>query len=146
MVNISINDGPVREIREEIEKGFASLTRIDKAIRTAALGLLALQQKRIHGEGKNSKGQPIGVYSKAYIKKRLRKGLQGKKVIIRFTSQLQSDFKVEAVEGGYALGFSNPINGKKADYMTERYGPIWEPTEAEEKKALEIIDNALKDA
>jgi len=87
--------------------------------------LLTIHQQvtqRIFDEGRDAKGQPIGVYSQAYIKRRQRKGLgSSPKVVLEFTGQMRNDFSL--VEEGEAIGsgFKNPFNADKAGWVEGTY-------------------------
>lgn len=89
----------------------------DKALRAAALSVLALQKRRIFVQGLRSDGAPIGKYSKPYLAFRQKISAPGgADVIFVLTDQLRKDYTVgEAATGdGYALGFNNPAMSQRA--------------------------------
>ena len=90
--------------------------KVMRAIATAALGLL---KNRIHTQGKRADGQPIGQYSNAYLKYRVNKKNRENdgKIVLSLTRNLENDTQVVATETGYGLGFNNPENVKKADWL-----------------------------
>ncbi len=90
--------------------------KVMRAIATAAQGLV---RARIHQEGKKANGQPIGQYSNAYLKYRVKKKNRENdgKVVLSLNRNMENDFQVIATDTGYGLGFNNPENVKKADWL-----------------------------
>lgn len=61
------------------------------------------------------------------------------KVIASLTRQMESDFAVVATENGYGLGFNNPENFKKSQYVENTYKKkIWSLTDPEKERAIEV--------
>ena len=80
---------------------------------------------RIHNEGLNAKSTPIGTYSPSYMKQRLKQGrTSSRSVIFSLTGQMERDWKIIPVQGGYGLGFSNPLNTKKAQALQFGQGTL----------------------
>jgi hypothetical protein len=119
-------------------------------LRTIALDTVAQMKQRIHVDGLNSKGQPIGEYSNSYIKVRQRynRGEQ-RKVIFSLTRQMESDFNIVGGSGstGYSLGFKNPDNADKADWLQQkdRFGQVYKPTEAEVAHMVVVAEQFIND-
>ena len=98
------------------EAGGPENDKVMRGIATAALGLI---KNRIHTQGKRADGQPIGQYSNAYLKYRVKKKNRENdgKVVLSLTRNLENDTQVVATETGYGIGFNNPENVKKADWL-----------------------------
>jgi hypothetical protein len=98
---------------------------VDSLLRTIAQVLLTDIRERIHEQGLNAKGSKIGIYSSSYLKYRMEKGRgSGSSVILSFTRQMQNDWKIIPVKGGYGLGFSNNINAIKAEALQYGQGTV----------------------
>jgi hypothetical protein len=91
----------------------------DKVLRAIADSALSLVRPRIHQQGKRADGQPIGTYSNSYLKYRVKKKNRenDSKVVLSLTRNMENDFQVIATDTGYGLGFNNPDNVKKADWL-----------------------------
>ena len=91
----------------------------DKVMRAIADSALSLVRPRIHQQGKRADGQPIGTYSNSYLKYRVKKKNRENdgKVVLSLTRNLENDTQVVATETGYGIGFNNPENVKKADWL-----------------------------
>lgn len=103
--------------------------------------LLAVMRTRIHVDGLASDGQPIGIYSPAYLKRRAKAGRgTDPKVILSFTRTMENSWTLIPQEkGSVGIGFQNPAQAEKAGWMEEIYDKkIFQPT-AEEKKLLDDI-------
>ena len=156
MIQATVSLGGLNTVTKELQS-FATPVAVntDKMLRSIATSLCALIRTRVHEDGLNSKGAPIGVYSPAYLKQREKRGLlPDKKVVLAYTLEMQKDFGIGATaptplsEGGYGLGFKNPDNAKKAEWNRERYGDFYQTTKQERELALKIaarfIENAFK--
>ncbi len=98
---------------------------VDNLLRTIAQVLLTDIRERIHEQGLNAKGSKIGTYSSSYMKYRMENGRgSGSSVILSFTRQMQNDWKIIPVKGGYGLGFSNNINAIKAEALQYGQGTV----------------------
>lgn len=119
----------------------------DAIMRTVAVTMGGEVRERIHEKGENSEGSQIGTYSVGYLKtrKKFNRGTS-KSVILSLTGQMENDFVAVAenplkVEGGYALGFNNPTNEKKASYNDKRYGAaVYKLQKEELKKVRDIVE------
>ena len=93
----------------------------DKMIRAIASSVGGYVKRRVHQEGLNSSGTPIGSYSAQYLKRRQAKynRTSDTKVIFSLTRQMENDFSVVAANPiktstGYGLGFkSNAVYSSK---------------------------------
>lgn len=91
----------------------------DKVMRGMATAAQSLVRKRIHVEGKRADGQAIGTYSNSYLNYRVKKKNRENdgKVVLSLTRNMENDFQVIPTDTGYGLGFNNPDNVKKADWL-----------------------------
>lgn len=142
MIKIKTNFGTVAK---KLQYNLLTLDDKDKIVRTVATTIRAKMLRRIHIDGKNSKGKAIGKYSKAYLRKRIaaNKG-KSSRVILSFTRTMQNDFKIIELADGYGLGFSNAENMKKATFAEKRYGKIYGPTPDEKKLAVNTAASQSK--
>ena len=95
-------------ILDKLKKA-TSQSSVDSLLRTIANVMLDETRFRIHNEGLNAKATQIGTYTAQYLKTRIKKynRTADKKVILSLTGQMENDWKVISVQGGYGLGFSN---------------------------------------
>jgi hypothetical protein len=128
-------------ILDKLKKA-TSQSSVDSLLRTIANVMLDETRFRIHNEGLNAKATQIGTYTAQYLKTRIKKynRTADKKVILSLTGQMENDWKVIAVQGGYGLGFSNSFNANKAKWAQERFGTIYQLT-PEEMKQIQLIIN-----
>lgn len=71
------------------------------------------------------------------------------KVIASLTRQMENDESVQATEDGYGIGFINPFNYQKSQWVTKTYKKaIFDLTETEaqlaQKTAQDYVDDFLK--
>jgi hypothetical protein len=100
-----------------------SLSDRQALLRPVAFDLIALMTDRIHDQGKASDGSKIGEYSSSYLKLR-EKNKRGpdKKIVVSFTRQLENDWAVIPTQNGYGIGFNNPFNKQKAQWVEQQKG------------------------
>lgn len=119
----------------------------DRMLRQVASDTAAQVTVRIHTQGLNSEGTPIGEYSNAYLKIRKKNNRgESKKVILSLTGQMENDFGIVSnTAGRYGLGFKNELNAKKAEWLQERpdYGRIYDLTEAEKEHANLVANDFI---
>jgi hypothetical protein len=61
------------------------------------------------------------------------------KKIYSLTRQMENDFSVQATDKGYGLGFNNPYNAQKAEWVQEQdKKTVYNTTEKERKLAVDI--------
>lgn len=128
----------------------ATKASVDSLLREIAQNMLRETRQRIHEKGKNASGGQIGTYNPKYIKTRVKKNRgTSSKVIFSLTGQMENDYKVMPVQGGYGLGFSNPLNVKKADGLQygnknlKGFGLVYGIDPEESKVISLIIENWL---
>lgn len=106
-----------------------------------ATTLMAVMRDRIHVQGRDSNGAPIGVYTPRYIKYSRKKAGRGtdSKVILSLTRQMENGYILVELQNGTGIGFSTHEDFHKAGWCEETYNkPIFKPT-AEEKEMVNQI-------
>lgn len=114
---------------------------IDRMTREQATTLRALMRIRIHEEGKDSNGTPIGTYTPAYIKYTRAKAGRGtdNKVILSLTRAMEQSMELYPITNGTGIGFSTQENWQKAKWCEETYQKkIYAPT-AEERDVCKAV-------
>lgn len=93
----------------------------DKFMRAISLGALAELRVRVHKDGLNTNLAPIGTYSNKYLKVRQSKfnRTSDRKVIFSLTRNMENDLTVIADGDNYAIGFNNPDNFNKAQWLQD---------------------------
>lgn len=118
----------------------ATPSSVDSLLRNIAENMLRETRQRIHEQGKKASGSQIGTYSPKYIKTRVKRNRgTSPKVILSLSGQMENDYKVVPIQGGYGLGFDNSFNADKATWMQEKYGAIYDLTSEERKDMILII-------
>lgn len=149
MVTVKINISPVVQL---LQKKLDKLKDREYLLRPVAFDVIDLMTQRIHIKGIASDGAPIGKYSKGYMRLRLKfnRGKAEEPVIISLTRQLENDWSVIGTEKGYAIGFKNPYNLKKARWVElikrERENTIFNLTTQEQEFALAKINRLVTEA
>lgn len=118
----------------------------DEMTRMQAFSLLAVMKDRIHVQGKDSNGTPIGTYTPAYIKYTRQKEGRGvdNKVILSLTRQLESGYQVEQIPNGYAITLRSNEDMQKARWCEETYRkPIFAPTAEERAMVIQIANDYI---
>lgn len=117
---------------------FKKLESPETVSRASAVAVLPELRERIHEEGKTTTGAQIGEYDNAYLRLRQRKynRTADKTVVASLTRQLENSYILKATEKGYTIGVATPLSEKKIQWLTEKYGIIWELTEQEKQIAL----------
>ena len=137
---------------EELRGKVLSAADTDSLLRTIATSMLSVTRTRIHEAGQNANGQSLGNYSPSYLKLRSKPKKEGgnndsnPKVRFFFTGQMQNDYKVIPLsKTEYALGFSNPDNADKADWLEDnpKFGKVWALTTEELDQVRDIIKEYL---
>lgn len=118
----------------------------DEMTRMQAFSLLAVMKDRIHVQGKDSNGTPIGTYTPAYIKYTRQKEGRGvdNKVILSLKRQLESGYQVEQIPNGYAITLLSNEDMQKARWCEETYRkPIFAPTAEERAMVIQIANDYI---
>ncbi len=128
----------------------ATKASVDSLLREIAQNMLRETSQRIYEQGRNAKGGQIGTYSPKYMKTRLKNNRgSSTRVIFSLSTQMEKDYKIIPVQGGYGLGFSNPLNVKKADGLQygnknlKGFGLVYGIDPEESKVISLIIENWL---
>lgn len=143
--------------------------RSDKAVRTAITSVLALQKQRVFASGKDGKEGQIGTYStkKISISKSRQARNTGKTtfpggyaeykssigknpgfVNLDNTGQMKMDYSFHVIgPDTYGLGFNNPENYNKSQWMEEKYKKeIFYQSDKEAQTLTRIIESELGNA
>lgn len=119
----------------------------DLMLRQVASDTVAQVTYRIHTEGLNSEGKPIGEYANSYMKIRATYNrTSSKKIIFSLTGQMENDFGIVANQANrYGLGFKNKINADKAQWLQERsdFGRVYDLTEKEKAHANLVANDFI---
>lgn len=118
----------------------------DKMTRLQAVSLMAVMRDRIHVQGKDSSGAPIGTYTPRYIKYTRVKAKRGvsNKVILSLTRAMEDSYEVYPIENGYGIGFNTMESMQKARWCEDTYKkPIFAPTPEEEALVKQIADDFI---
>ena len=113
--------------------------------RQVALDLIPVLHQRIHVDGEDADGKPIGRYTNAYMKTRAKKNRTADtKVIVSLTRQLENDYAVIATDRGWGIGFLNSHNADKAGWVEETYKrKIFELSPAELQIAVSRVQELI---
>lgn len=148
-VNLKTNIGAVSA---RLRRKLSSLNDSERLLRPVCLDVIDMLTQRIHIDGQASDGQAIGTYDEGYLAMRESKygRLEGSKVVISLTSQLENDYGVAATDKGYGVGFSNVLNFNKAGWVEEHFGKkIFSLTSSEKvqvnSRLAEIVEEILRD-
>jgi len=118
----------------------------DKLIRTLAVNAAVLTKNRIHKDGEKADGSHIGEYSNSYMKIRAKNNRdKSRKVILSLTRQMESDYAPMATPTGWGLGFKNPLNANKAEWVEDKYGDIYQLQEDEKRELRKVADKFIND-
>ena len=135
------------QVLAELVGNLSSLTNNgpakDKMMRMVASDLVTVLHERIHVNGQNTAGQEFGTYSNEYLKRRRKAGLSGSKIILRFEGQLEKLTIVAGDNGNYSLGWISGNNLQKAQWMEEKYGPIYKLSQTEEDHTVAIAEDFI---
>jgi len=117
----------------------------DKMTRLQAVTLMAAMRDRIHVQGKDSNGTPIGTYTPAYIRARIKaKRGTDNKVILSLTRALEDSYEVYPIENGYGIGFNTMESMQKARWCEDTYKKtIFAPTAEERALVKQIADDFI---
>lgn len=139
---------------ERLKARFQTLANPEYLLRPVAFDLIALMTQRIHDRGVASDGQLIKKgqgYSKGYMYTRAKnnRNKNDKPIVISLTRQLENDWSVIAIQGGYGIGFKNTINYNKSQWVEAMFAQkIFSLHPDEQKYAQqrfqELIAEALK--
>lgn len=117
----------------------------DKMTRLQAVSLMAVMRERIHVQGKDSSGAPIGTYTPAYMRTRVKaKRGTSTKVILSLTRAMEDSYEVYPIAKGYGIGFNTMENMQKARWCEDTYKkPIFAPTAEERALVKQIADDFI---
>lgn len=148
---------------EELINDLLRLERnTQKIILKGLNSILAVQEERIHRKGLAGDGGKIGKYSTnpvsiskknqarntgqtyfpgGYAEYKRKIGFSGGSVNLENTGQMKQDYSVIPLDGGGGLGFKNPKNADKSEYVEDHFKKdIYVPTKQEEELFDKIIN------
>ena len=124
-----------------------------RVLRQAVVTLVPEMKNRIQQDGKLSSGGKItspspekfGAYSKAYGRKRQKKGYQTNHIDLTYSNAMMTDLKPGPTgPNSYGVGFLSDLQREIAGYNEEKFGPIFDPTNQELKQSLVTINKAIQ--
>lgn len=143
----------------------ASRDSLDMMSREMAFTIAGEMRTRIHEQGKDSSGSEIGSYSPQYMRVRTdklppqftrgaKKGqtrpkfnrTANTKVVASLTRQMENDMTAGPIKttDGYGIGFRNPDNYDKSQFVENTYGKkIFSLTQEEKQKAKAIAEDFI---
>lgn len=118
MVTLTIDTAP---LISSLKQKIAELSNPDYLFRQVVFDLIVLMKRRIHEDGTASDGSQIGTYSSAYLKLREDKynRTSDTTIIVSLTRQLENDWALISDNDNYGIGFNNPFNTQKAQWVEE---------------------------
>jgi hypothetical protein len=128
---------------------FANATDANKVLRQAVIQVVPEMKRRIQNEGKNSAGEQMhtksskayGAYSKAYGKKREKKGRQTAIVDLTFNGDMMRSLKPGPTgPNSYGIGFLNDAQAEIAGYNEQNFGEIFGVSAYELQVSLTAIN------
>lgn len=116
--------------------------------REAATSIADRIRYRVQVEGRGSSGEimvtrsdrTLGRYSRSHGTERQRKGLQTAHIDLTFSDQL---FDAWGVIDGSDVGFSDSEMARRADYLEQYFGPIFDPTDDERQQAESELERLV---
>jgi hypothetical protein len=140
MITTEVNVGGLKELAGKM----LTLQQADSLLREITTTMLAQTTERIHEFGLNADGNPIGSYSDGYLKLRENNKLgSDRKVILRFKADMEKNYGIVPIsDTEYGLGFTNPTEGQKADWVENTYqknGKIYALTDSELDQVRAIV-------
>jgi hypothetical protein len=141
------------DVIADIQQKIGLMLNSEPMLRTIATSMVPVMRARVHVDGLDANGRPIGTYSKEYLKQRQKAPLNrtgDPKIILSATRQMEQDLKAIPTNEGWGIGYSNPENYAKAmaNEKRENVKILSALTESEENLVLEIandyIDNIVK--
>lgn len=119
----------------------------DPILIAGASAVLSLMADRIHAKGLRGDGSRIGTYNNAYLRVRQSKynRTADAAIILSLTGQMERDFTVIAEGGGVGIGFLNPFNLQKAEWMEGLFPGTYVLSSEEEDVLVETIENYIND-
>ena len=133
---------------EELKGKVLTLAQTDSLLREIAGTMLSRTSERIHpqsGSTRRADGSTLGNYKLDYLALRKRK-INDSSPNIKFvySTLMEKDYKIVPLSPTeYGLGFSNPKNLDKADWLEQRFGKVWALTTEELDKVRDIIKEYL---
>lgn len=132
------------QICDGVIKQLSSLD-IGKLTRLQASTLMAQMRRRIHVEGLDANGEPIGTYTPSYVKYARKKAgrQEGNKVVLSLTRTMENAMIDKPLdENSAGIGYATAEQLQKSKWCEETYGKkIFAPT----KEERDLMDEIAKD-
>lgn len=121
MITIRTN---IADVLSKIEDKISMLRDKNTIIKSCALQMSGELRYRIHVNGEDASGNPLGEYSSKYLKIRQKKynRTADRRIVLSLTSQMENDMGAMETPNGYGIGFKNKANLDKASYAEDRAG------------------------
>lgn len=144
MIEITSN---ITEICDNVIKKLSSVD-VSKMTRLQASTLMARMRNRIHVDGLDADGKPIGTYSKPYLKyTRPKYGrTEDTKVVLSLTRTMENSMVLYPIENGTGIGYATAEQLQKSKWCEETYKKkIFAPTTEERDMCIQIGKNYIKE-
>ena len=138
-------DNNMVDVLNTVEFRLSSL-QVQEMTRIQASTLLAKIRHRVHQEGVDSKGNPIGTYSLGYARYTRPKYGRGtnRKVVASLTRSMENSMVLYPLPNGTGIGYATAENRQKAKWVEQTYGKkIFSPTDGERALVNEIAQNYI---
>ena len=138
-------DNNMVDVLNTVEFRLSSL-QVQEMTRIQASTLMAKIRHRVHQEGVDSKGNPIGTYSLGYARFTRPKYGRGtnRKVVASLTRSMENSMVLYPLPNGTGIGYATAENRQKAKWVEQTYGKkIFSPTDGERALVNEIAQNYI---
>ncbi len=131
------------QVVAKLQQQVGMLLNVDPLLRTVATSMVPVMRVRVHVDGLDANGRPIGNYSKEYLKRRQKppyNRTSDPKIILSLTRQMENDLKAVPTNEGWGIGYSNPRNFTIAleNERRENVKILTALTESEDKLVTDI--------
>ena len=138
-------DNNMVDVLKTVEFRLSSL-QVQEMTRIQASTLMAKIRHRVHQEGVDSKGNPIGTYSLGYARYTRPKYGRGtnRKVVASLTRSMENSMVLYPLPNGTGIGYATAENRQKAKLVEQTYKKkIFSPTDGERALVNEIAQNYI---
>lgn len=138
-------DNNLIDVLNTVEFRLSSL-QVQEMTRIQASTLMAKIRHRVHQEGVDSKGNPIGTYSLGYARYTRPKYGRGtnRKVVASLTRSMENSMVLYPLPNGTGIGYATAENRQKAKLVEQTYKKkIFSPTDGERALVNEIAKNYI---
>lgn len=138
-------DNNLIDVLNTVEFRLSSL-QVKEMTRLQATTLMAKIRHRVHQEGIDSKGNPIGTYSLGYARFTRPKYGRGtnRKVVASLTRSMENSMVIYPLPNGTGIGYATAENRQKAKLVEQTYKKkIFSPTDGERALVNEIAQKYI---